>query len=709
VRKNVLLTTAAIALAFVVSHDVAQTQGQKPLDIYFVDVEGGQATLFVSPSGESLLVDTGNPGDRDADRIAAVAKQAGVKQVDYLLITHYDGDHHGGTKDLSTRLPIRTFIDHGPRVIDPAQKLTPQFQAYVERADKAYAEAREKGKHLEVKPGDKIPFPGLDVQVVAGGRAALTSPLPGGGAANPLCRDYKPQEVDISENSFSLGVVLGYGRFRMLDLGDLTWNKEHDLVCPNNLLGPVDVYLTTHHGLNLSGPPVVVHAVRPRVAVMNNAAKKGGSRETWTTLKSSPGLEDIWQLHYSVPREGNPNFHESLPTGGNELNAPEQFIANLEEAPTHSPVHFLKISARSDGSFTVTNSRNAFAKEYKARARSSNASSTLPMPRYHHIHINSANPDKALDWYGKYWPAGKKTTVAGFPAFQGGDLYLLYTKVARPAPGAFDKKLHRSVPQSAFWTFGSGVVDTVGLVDRLTKLDPKAFEFLPVYSGPDDTKGVIRSALAPQGDQLLTVTQLKERAAREKNAPPAARPGNQDFGYLVDPDGMLVEFNSAPEDNFWSHNHYWHEKPLCAANWYVDHLGMQLPPRRDEKTGQMVALARWDPCDVPIGEVGYPSFMPQGQLRIPIFNVRFANGSWAAYTRQCRSGRCGPGNDKPLVPTRGQVVDHMAFTYPDLDVVMQHLKATSVPIAKGPYKFGDARAIMIEDLDGLALELIEMK
>jgi catechol 2,3-dioxygenase-like lactoylglutathione lyase family enzyme len=220
---------------------------------------------------------------------------------------------------------------------------------------------------------------------------------------------------------------------------------------------------------------------------------------------------------------------------------------------------------------------------------------------------------------------------------------------------------------------------------------------------------VIRSALAPQGDQLLTVSQLRERAEREKNGPPAQRPGNQDFGYLVDPDGMLVEFNSAPEDQFWSHNHFWHEQPLCAANWYVEHLGMRLSPTRDPKTGQMVARERHEPCDVPVGEVGYPSFMPQGQLRIPIGNVRFANGTWAWYTRQCRDGRCGPGNDKRLSPSRGQVVDHVALTFPDLEPVLAHLKATNVRIVKGPYKFGDARAVMIEDPDGLGVELIEAK
>ncbi len=243
----------------------------------------------------------------------------------------------------------------------------------------------------------------------------------------------------------------------------------------------------------------------------------------------------------------------------------------------------------------------------------------------------------------------------------------------------------------------------------MLKIDAKQFGFLPVYSSPDDTKGVIRSALAPQGDQLLTVSQLKERAEREKNSPPARRPGAQDFGYLVDPDGMLVEFNSAPENHFWSHNHFWHEQPLCAANWYVDHLGMQLPPARDAQSGAVTPRDRWTPCDVPVGEVGYPSFMPQGQLRIPIGNVRFANGSWAWYSRQCRDGRCGPGNDKPLTRSRGQVVDHVALTFPNLDDVIAHLKATGLPIVSGPYPFGDARAILIEDLDGLALELIEAK
>ena len=676
------------------------------LNTYFIDVEGGQATLVISPSGESLLIDAGNPGARDADRIVAIAKLAGLNQIEYLVVTHYDADHVGGVKDVVDRIPVRNFVDHGPRIPDQGVFPSPNYQAMVQRVDAAYAAAVSTGRHMEVKPGDKLPIHGIDVQIVSGQGAIMQKPLLGAGAVNPLCQDFEPQEEDKTENIRSVGVVINLGRFRMLDLGDLTWNKEKELVCPTNLIGTVDVYLTTHHGLNLSGPPVIVHAVRPRVAVVNNGPRKGDSSETWKTLKSSPGLEDIWQLHYSVGRPPNPSFHESANNGGPELNAPEQFIANIAENAAHTPAYAIKLAARPDGSFTLTNLRNSFTKDY---ASPSGRAAPLPPPKFHHIHINSVDPNKALDWYSKYWPGGRKTTVAGFPAFQGSDIYLLYTKVQTQAPGAFNKTLHRSVPQSPFWTFGSGVIDPAGLVDRLTKLDSKAFKFLPVYSGPDDRKGVIRSALAPQGDQLLTVSQLRERAAREKSARPEARPGNQDFGYLIDPDGMLVEFNSAPEDNFWSHNHYWHEQPLCAANWYVEHLGMQIPPVRDTQSGQLVAHERWDPCEVPIGEVGYPSFMPQGQLRIPIGAVRFANGSWAWYTRQCQDGRCGPGNDKQLVPSRGQVVDHVGLAYPDLDAVMAHLKATGVPILEGPYRFGGSRAIMVQDLDGLSLELIEIR
>ena len=162
----------------------AQAPSQKPLDIYFIDVEGGQATLLVAPSGESMLVDTGFPGydGRDLARIEAAAKQAGVSRIDYLVITHYHTDHVGNVPALAPRIPIRTFVDHGPTVETANTRL---YDAYVE--------ARKTGKHLQVKPGDKIPIAGLDVTVVAAGGQALAKPLPGAGAANPLCAATSPR------------------------------------------------------------------------------------------------------------------------------------------------------------------------------------------------------------------------------------------------------------------------------------------------------------------------------------------------------------------------------------------------------------------------------------------------------------------------------------------------------------------------------------
>ena len=338
------------------------------------------------------------------------------------------------------------------------------------------------------------------------------------------------------------------------------------------------------------------------------------------------------------------------------------------------------------------------------------AEHALPLPSFHHIHVNSVDPERALDWWSTVWPAGERTTVAGMPAFAADGVFLVYTRVAVPAPGAFDPARRQSIPQSAFWTTGPST-DGLALYERLTALDPagERFGFLPVFTGPDDTLGVPRSGLAPFGDQLLTVAEMAERAAREASEPPRDRAGDQDFGYLVDPDGILGEFNgnAQTEPLFHGHTHFWHEQPLCAANWYVEHLGLELPPRRDPDSGALTPRAPHAPCDVEIGDVSYPTFLPMGQLRRPIGVVRLANAGWAWYTRQCRDGRCGSELDRPLVPSRGQVVDHVAISYPDLDPVLAHLEASGVPILEGPYPFGDTRAALIEDLDGLAIELVE--
>jgi beta-lactamase superfamily II metal-dependent hydrolase len=316
----------------------------KNLEVYFIDVEGGQATLFVSPSGESMLVDTGWAGlnDRDAIRIAAAAKRAGVKKIDYLVITHYHADHVGGVPQIAAKLPIRNFVDHGPNT-ETGKQADSLYGNYLETQKKM-------GAHLVVKPGDTVPVKGLKVQVLTANGDEIAAPLEGAGKPNDFCASYQPKAEDKTENARSLGTLITFGKFRILDLGDLTWNKEHDLVCPNNKIGTIDVYLATHHGLGASGSALLVHAVHPRVAIMNNGARKGGAADAWQIIKSSPGLEDIWQIHYSV-------------AGGKENNVPDTFIANTDE---QCQGKYLKLSVQPDGTFTVTNSRNNYSKTYKA-------------------------------------------------------------------------------------------------------------------------------------------------------------------------------------------------------------------------------------------------------------------------------------------------------------------------------------------------------
>jgi beta-lactamase superfamily II metal-dependent hydrolase len=317
----------------------------KPLEVYFIDTEGGQATLIVSPSGQSLLIDTGWRGynNRDTERIVAAAKNAHLKQIDYVLITHYHRDHVGGAMQLAEKMKIGTFVDHGPNLED----------SKVTREDYADYDKIPKAQHLIAKPGDKIPVKGLDVTVLSAAGDLIGSPLPGAGQPNPACASAQKKEVDTSENARSLGTLIAFGSFRMIDLGDLTWNKELGLVCPNNLIGTVDVYLTTHHGLDQSGSPQMVDALHPRVAIMNNGAKKGGTPSAWQIVKDSPGLEDIWQLHYSI-------------AGGAEHNARDSYISNIDEVCEGK---YLKLTAQADGSFTVYNSRNKFEHAYPAKAR----------------------------------------------------------------------------------------------------------------------------------------------------------------------------------------------------------------------------------------------------------------------------------------------------------------------------------------------------
>lgn len=371
---------AALVLAAALGAVVldAQTTSTKPLDIWVVDVEGGKAALFVTPAGQSVLVDSGWPGfdGRDPDRIMAAIADAGVKRIDYMLSTHYHVDHVGGLQELARRIPIAHYVDHGPTVEGPLTQLREQVQGFWE----AYGVLHGNAKRIVVRPGDRMPVAGVEWRIVTSAGDVLKTPLPGGGGANPACAGFTPRtdksNLRDPDDAQSVGSVIQLGEFRAIDLGDLWWTKELEMMCPSNPIGTVDVFFATSHGSDASNSFPLVHGLRPRVAVLQNGTRKGGAVDAIKTIRSSPGLEDVWQMHWS---------HNA----GIELNSAGVYIANVDEpaaiatvltaggqraggrgsqAPQHSPAFWLKISALPDGTFTVTNSRNGFSKTYTRRS-----------------------------------------------------------------------------------------------------------------------------------------------------------------------------------------------------------------------------------------------------------------------------------------------------------------------------------------------------
>ena len=360
------------ALGLVLGAATLSAQGPRArtLDMYVIDVEGGNATLFVSAGGQSLLIDTGNGGAgaaRDAGRIVEAANDAGLTQIDHLIISHWHGDHYGGLTELAGRIPIRHFIDHGQTV--QKNEATETFLRTT------YPSLYANAKHTVARPGDAIPIAGLNVRVVTSNGDVIRTSIAGAARPNPLCTGPIAVPNAVSEDPESVGIHVGFGQFRALHLGDLTSDKEYELVCPSNQIGTIDVLLGLHHGQDTSNAVPFVHAVRPRVAVMNNGTRKGGFPDVMKALYTSPGFEDLWQMHFSQ-------------LSGQEYSAPGVFIANgvddqpqaLSIAPIPlpgrgsnappPPVHsgrayWIKIAAQNDGGFTVTNSRNGFSKTYR--------------------------------------------------------------------------------------------------------------------------------------------------------------------------------------------------------------------------------------------------------------------------------------------------------------------------------------------------------
>jgi beta-lactamase superfamily II metal-dependent hydrolase len=322
----------------------AQSKGK--LRVYFMDVEGGQSTLFVTPEGESLLIDTGWPDNngRDADRIVAAAKKAGLSKIDYVLITHFHTDHVGGVPQLAARIPIGTFIDHG---INRETTDAPTVQGY-----KGYQQllASGKYKHITPKPGDVLPIKGFKALVISADGNLIDHNLPGGGEENAFCKQSETRAADKTENGRSLGVLITFGKLRILDLGDLTWDKEMQLMCPVNKLGQVDILVVSHHGWYQSSSPALVDAIHPQIAVMDNGATKGGSKPTLVTFKNDPGLQTLWQLHYS--EEGKAD------------NTQASYIANVQGAD-HG--YRLELTASPQGTYSVQNDRIGAIKTYTAR------------------------------------------------------------------------------------------------------------------------------------------------------------------------------------------------------------------------------------------------------------------------------------------------------------------------------------------------------
>jgi beta-lactamase superfamily II metal-dependent hydrolase len=325
---------------------IAQT---KTLDIYWVDVEGGAATLIVTPAGESILIDTGNPGGRDAGRIQKAATDAGLKQIDYLVTTHFHIDHYGGAAELARKMPVMTLYDKG---VPEALSEDDQFAERIQEYNDIHAERQKVSRGTQIKLKKARGAQPLTFRFV--GADGQFADAPGNASRTEGCEAVADKAVDNSDNANSTVMLLEYGPFRFFDGGDLTWNVEKNLVCPLNRLGTVDVFQVDHHGLDQSNHPLLVKALQPTVAVMGNGTRKGCGPETFTTLKNTPSVQAIYQAHKNLREDS-------------QYNTGDAYIANLE---AECQGNYVKLSVAPDGkSYTVSIPASGHTQTYQTRGK----------------------------------------------------------------------------------------------------------------------------------------------------------------------------------------------------------------------------------------------------------------------------------------------------------------------------------------------------
>ena len=435
------------------------------LNIYWVDVEGGAATLIVSPSGESLLIDTGwEVGDRDARRIYAAAQRAGLTRIDYFILSHFHGDHAGGLPALARLIPIARCFDRGDFIEPANQKWRDGYLSVCGN------------KRTIVKAGDKIPLKGLQVDIIASDGHLIAQPVAsnGGGQPNPLCATAENKPKDVPENQLMVGALITYGRFTFLDLADLDWEKEMELACPVNMIGEVSIWQTGRHGaLDGAGAPGFLYAIKPQVVIANNGPRKGlggpsPGADTARTIHydriaATPGIEGIWQGHRSLLDIDH--------------NTADNMIANLEDT-AECQGHLVQASVRPDGSYTVTNSRNGFSRTYTARRASGAvqaAADSRPDTAFHavsYVEVKAPESGKAIAALKTYRETMRKRD--GFVRFD------IFEQIGRPGHFAVVETWR---DQPAFDARGAAaqqqLIDGLGPI-RVSNYDQRPYKTLTI-------------------------------------------------------------------------------------------------------------------------------------------------------------------------------------------------------------------------------------